>query len=105
MGYKFLHVGIPTTKVRPNEVYVEKMKLYKVDPQHSDYNVEYLRFQDGTPFPEIMHVNPHVAYEVDSIAEASKDTQVIVQPIDLGDVVICFVVKDNVIFELLERKK
>ena len=104
MGYKFMHVGIPTTKIQPNEVYVEKMKLYKVDPEHSKYNIEYLRFQDGTPFPEIMHVNPHIAYEVDSIEEASKGTQVIVETIDLGDALICFVVKDNVIFELYQKK-
>ena len=104
MGYKFMHVGIPTTKVRPNEVYVEKMKLYKQAPEHSEYNIEYLRFQDGTPFPECMHVNPHVAYEVESIEEAKKGTQVIVEPIDIGDAIICFVIKDNVIFELYQKK-
>ena len=105
MNCKFLHIGVPTTKIRPNEVYVEKMKIYKVDAEHSPYNMEYIRFQDGTPFPEVMQMNPHIAYEVDSIEEASKDTQVIVQPIDLGEIVICFVIKDNVILELLERKK
>ncbi len=104
MGYKFLHVGVPTTQVQPNETYVEKMKLYKSEPEHSEFNIEYLRFQDGTPFPEIMHMNPHIAYEVDSIEEAAKGAQVIVEPIDLDDIIICFIVKDNVIYELLQRK-
>ena len=105
MAYKFLHIGVPTTQIRPNEVYVDKMKIFKAEPEHSEFNIEYIRFQDGTPFPEIMHVNPHIAYEVDSIEEAAKGTKVIVDPIDLGEIVICFVVKDNVIFELMERKK
>ena len=105
MGYKFLHIGVPTTKVRPNEIYVDKMKLYKVEPEHSEFHMEYIRFQDGCPFPDIMHYTPHVAFEVDCIEEASKGAQVIVEPIDLGEIVICFVIKDNVILELLQRKK
>ena len=104
MGYKFLHVGMPTTKIRPNEVYVEDMKLYMVDPIHTDLNIEYLRFQDGTIFPEIMHTNPHIAYEVDSIEKATKDAEIIVEPIDLGDKIICFAIKDNIIFEFTEMK-
>jgi len=104
MGYKFLHVGVPTTQVRPNEVYVEAMKLYKTEPSDSNFNIEYLRFQDGTPFPEIMHVNPHVAYEVDNIEEAAKGSKVIVEPIDLGHAIICFIIKDNVIYELYQPK-
>jgi len=103
MGYKFLHVGVPTTKVQPNEIYVEKMKLYKTEVV-SDFNIEYLRFQDGTPFPEVMHFNPHIAYEVDSIEEAAKGAKVIVEPIDLGHARICFIVKDNVIYELYQPK-
>jgi len=105
MSYKFLHIGVPTTKVKPNEIYVEKMKLYKAEPEHSPFFMEYIRFQDGCPFPEIMHMNPHISFEVDSIAEASKDAQVIVEPIDLGQIIISFIIKDNVILELTERKK
>jgi hypothetical protein len=105
MSHKFLHIGVPTTKIRPNEIYVEPMKIYKVEPEHSDFAMEYIRFQDGTPFPEVMQFNPHIAFEVDSIEEAAKGAQVIVEPIDLGDAIICFVVKDNVVLELMEKKK
>ena len=104
MGYKVLHIGVPTVTIRPNEEYVEAMKLYKVDPKHSEFNLEYIRFQDGTPFPEVMHTNPHIAIEVDCIEEASKGTQVIVKPIELTDCIICFIVKDGVIFELTQMK-
>ncbi|MGI6726914.1 MAG: VOC family protein [Christensenellales bacterium] len=105
MEPKFLHVGIPSVKVRPNEEYVDKMRIYKVEPKYNEFPIEYIRFMDGTPFPEIMHHSPHIAFEVDSIAEASKDARVIVEPMDLGHATICFVVKDNVIFELMEMKK
>ena len=104
MGHKFMHVGVPTTKVQPKETYVEKMKLYKTEAEDSEFNIEYLRFQDGTPFPEIMHVNPHVAYEVENVEEAAKGSKVIVEPIDIGNAIICFIVKDNVIYELYQPK-
>ena len=104
MGYKFMHVGVPTTQVKPNEIYVDKMKLYKTEASDSNFNIEYLRFQDGTPFPEIMHVNPHVAYEVSSIEEAAKGSKVIFEPTDIGNAIICFIVKDNVIYELYQPK-
>jgi hypothetical protein len=104
MGYEFMHVGVPTTKIRPHERYVEEMKIYIVDPEHSDFNIEYVRFMDGTSFPEVMHFNPHVAYKVDSIAKASEGAQVIVDPIDIGELFISFIIKDNVIYELMEFK-
>jgi glyoxylase I family protein len=104
MGFKFLHIGVPTTQVQPNEIYYEGMKLYVTDPADSEFNIEYLRFQDGTPFPEIMQMNPHISYEVDSIEEAAKGAKVIVDPIDLGDKILCFIIKNNVIYELCQLK-
>ena len=103
MGFKFMHVGVPTTKVQPNEIYVEKMKLYKTEIV-GDFNIEYLRFQDGTPFPEVMHFNPHIAYEVSNIDEAAKGAKVIFEKTDIGNAFICFIVKDNVIYELYQPK-
>ena len=103
MGHKFMHVGVPTVTVQPDETYVEPMKIYKTEAV-GPFNIEYIRFQDGTPFPEIMHVNPHVAYEVDCIEEASKGAEVIVAPIDIGVALISFIIKDNVIFELYQKK-
>ena len=29
--------------------------------------IEYLKFEEGTPFPEVLHRCPHVAYKVDSL--------------------------------------
>ena len=103
MGFKFMHVGVPTVTVQPNETYVEPMKIYKTEVVEP-FNIEYIRFQDGTPFPEIMHMNPHVAYEVDCIKEASEGAEVIVEPIDIGAAIISFIVKDNVIFELYQKR-
>ena len=35
--------------------------------------IEYLKFEEGTPFPEILHHNPHVAYKVDDLEHYIED--------------------------------
>ena len=32
-----------------------------------DYKIEYLKFEEGTCFPEILSKQPHVAYKVDDL--------------------------------------
>ncbi len=106
MSAQYMHVGIPVTNLRPGMTYNEDMKLWMSNPDDYDYKIEYLKFEEGTPFPEIMHKNPHVAYKVDDagpyIAEAQ---QLIFGPVEIGPGVrIAFIIKDDTIFELYEEK-
>jgi hypothetical protein len=101
-----MHVGIPVTTRKPGMAYVEDLKLWMSDPEEYDFKIEYLKFEEGTPFPEIMHHNPHIAYEVDAaqpyIDEAER---VLIGPMPLDDkTTITFIVKDDTIFELYEIK-
>jgi len=105
MSAQFLHVGIPITQRKPNMTYVDGMKIHMSNPSDYDFSIEYLKFEEGTLFPEIMHHQPHVAYKVDSLehylAEADR---VLVQPLEIGGGSrIAFIVKDEVIFELLQE--
>lgn len=106
MTATFLHVGIPVTNKKPDMVYVDAMKIWMSNPEDYDYKIEYLKFEEGTPFPEVMHKNPHVAYQVDNadpyLAEAD---QVIFGPVTMDDGGrMAFIIKDDTIFELLEKK-
>lgn len=106
MAAKYLHIGIPVTNKKPNMTYVDAIKLWMSNPDDHDYKIEYLKFEEGTPFPEIMHKNPHVAYEVDDaepyLAEAD---QVIFGPVTNDDGSrMAFIIKDDAIIELMERK-
>lgn len=105
MSAEFMHVGIPITNLKPNMTYADGMKLHMSNPTDYDYKIEYLKFEAGGPFPEIMHKQPHLAYKVDSIEFYMNDAdRVIVEPIDLGNGTrIAFVVKDDVIFELYQE--
>lgn len=104
MSAEYLHIGIPITNRKPGMVYHEGMKLWMSDPNDYDYKIEYLKFEEGGPFPEIMHKNPHIAYKVDNMEAYLDDAdEVIFGPVDNPDGSrIAFIIKDNAIIELLK---
>ncbi len=106
MSAKYLHIGIPVTNKKPGMTYVEPMKLWMSNPDDYDYKIEYLKFEEGGPFPEIMHRQSHIAYEVDDAAPYLADAdEVIFGPVDLPDNMrMAFIIKDGTILELLENK-
>ena len=71
-----------------------------------DYKIEYLKFDEGTRFPEILSKQPHVAYKVDDMTPYIAAAQrVIFGPEALGDNVrLAFVIVDDAIIELYEEK-
>lgn len=106
MAAEYMHIGIPVTTKKPNMTYNEDMKLWMSNPDDYDYKIEYLKFEEGTPFPEIIHRNTHVAYKVDDadfyIADADE---VLIGPLVLDESTrIAFVLKDGAIIELYEQK-
>lgn len=107
MSAKYLHVGIPITNKKPGMTYSDELKIWMSNPDDHDFKIEYLRFEEGTPFPEIMHKNPHVAYEVEDLDKyLAEADQVIVPPMAISaEMTIAFIIKDDVIMELIAFKK
>lgn len=106
MSAQYMHIGIPVTNKKPGMTYNPDMKLWMSNPDDYDYKIEYLKFEEGTPFPEIMHKNPHVAYKVDALAPYIEDAdELIFGPADAGPGArLAFVIKDDTIIELYEEK-
>ncbi len=106
MAAQYMHVGIPVTNKKEGMTYNEGMKIWMSNPDDYDFKIEYLKFEEGTPFPEIMHKNPHIAYKVDDAEPYLKDAdQIIFGPLAISDTVrIAFIIKDDTIFELYEEK-
>lgn len=106
MSATYMHIGIPVTNKKPGMTYNEAMKFWVSNVDDYDYKIEYLKFEEGTPFPEIMHKNPHVAYKVDDMTpylEAADRT--IFGPLEIGPGVrIAFIIQDDAIIELYEEK-
>ncbi len=104
MTAEYMHIGIPVTNKKEGMTYNEGMKLWMSNPDDYVYKIEYLKFEEGTPFPEIMHKNPHIAFKVDNLEEhIEKADKVIFGPADAGPTArLAFVIIDDTIIELYE---
>lgn len=69
-GWRFHHVGIPTTKIMPDEEYLGDMRMYVSGFESSPYGIEWMRFEQDSPISELIRTMPHVAFEVDDLEVA-----------------------------------
>ena len=107
MAAEYMHVGIPVLNKKPNMVYNEWGGFWvNENVDEYDYKIEYLKFEEGTRFPEILSKQPHVAYKVDDLERSLADAdRVIFGPEVLSETDrLAFVVKDDAIIELYESK-
>ena len=105
MAAEYMHIGIPITNRKPGMVYNEGAKFWASQVNDYDYKIEYLKFEEGTRFPEILSKQPHVAYKVDNMDPYLKEAQqVIFGPETLSDTVrLAFITLDDAIIELYEE--
>lgn len=103
---EFMHVGVPTDISREGEFYAEGIKTYIVAPETNEFHIEYLRFEKDTPLPEELQTLVHVAYKVDDLDKQLQENKVIVEPWMADERTrIAFVMKDGILFELMEEVK
>ena len=92
---KYHHLGIPTTVKKPGERYLPEHKVYVSGYEESDYKIEWMRYEHGCTVPEIVWTIPHVAFEVENLAEAIKGKKVIIAPNSPSDRVQVAFIEEN----------
>ena len=60
-GYKFSHWGVPTQEEKDGMTYLADIKTAITDFAASPFAIEWLRFDDDSPMPELIQKMPHVA--------------------------------------------
>jgi hypothetical protein len=106
MKKEFHHVGIPTARKQPDEIYLESVQLHITDAGRHPHHVEWVRAEEGCPFPEVMKTTAHVAYTVDNLDEALKGQQVIWPPFEpMAGVRVAFILDQGAPVEFLEFAK
>jgi len=100
---KFDHVGIPTTVVQENENYMEGAKLFITDYADSPNNIEWLRFESDSEFPELIQTTAHIAYQVEDLQAEMEGKTVLIEPFSPKEgLTIAFVVEEGAPIELMQ---
>jgi hypothetical protein len=81
---EFDHVGLRTFKKQDEEDWVEATRVWVTNPKKHPFNVELLRYEDDSPASKTLKENPHIAYRVDNLEEASKGMKVLLAPFEVG---------------------
>ena len=56
------------------------MKVTVSDHQNNPFGIQWQRHWDDAPYQDLVKTVPHVAFEVDDLAEAIRDQKVIIAP-------------------------
>jgi hypothetical protein len=100
---KLDHIGIPTQVVRENENYMEGAKLFVTDYADSANKIEWLRFEEGSEFPELIQSTAHIAYQVDDLTAELKGKKILLEPFSPNDnLTIAFIEEEGAPIELMQ---
>lgn len=80
LGWRYHHFGIPTRTPRPDEIHIPRLKIHVAGFETSPCGVQWMRFDEDAPYPEIVLTLPHVAFEVDDLDEALIGREILVAP-------------------------
>jgi hypothetical protein len=66
-GWKYHHLGVPTSVEFPNEKYLPQFKFYVSGFDTSPFGIEWMRFEADSPIHKLIQTVPHIAFEVENL--------------------------------------
>jgi hypothetical protein len=102
---EYHHLGIPTDTPRDEEVYLEEYGMYVSGFQTSPYGIEWIRFDPGSPLPDLVKRVPHVAFTVPDLEAAISGKEVLIEPNSPSEGMrVAFIVDDGAPVEFIEYR-
>jgi hypothetical protein len=105
-GWRFHHLGIPTSVPRPAETHLPHLKIHVSGFQTSPFGVEWMRFDPDCHVSDLVRSVPHIAFEVDDLEAAIKGRTLlggITSP--SPGVRVAMIVDDGAPIEIIEFRK
>jgi hypothetical protein len=100
---RFHHAGIPTVEVRENENFLPEFGMHVTSHEDSPFRIEWMRFEEGSPLPEVVKTVPHIAFQVEDLYAALEGHRVLIPPNSPSEgVLVAFIVHDGAPVEFLE---
>jgi hypothetical protein len=76
---KFNHVGIPTNASFEGEIPLPDLQMTVSDHQDNPFGIQWQRYWEGAPYPELVKSVPHVAFDVDDLQEALLGQEILIE--------------------------
>jgi hypothetical protein len=92
---KFNHIGIPTTEAFAGEIDVPHLKITCSDHKDNPYGIQWMRYWDGAPYPDLVKTVAHVAFEVDDLAAEIAGKKVLIEPNSPSEGVLVAIIEVN----------
>lgn len=80
LGVRFNHIGIPTTERFDGEIDIPHLKITVNDHRDNPFGIQWQRYWDDAPYPELVKTVPHLAFEVDDLVAAMAGHPVLIEP-------------------------
>lgn len=103
---KFSHLGIPTNERFEGEINLPHLKMTVSDHENNPYGIQWMRFWEGAPYPELVKTVPHVAFEVENLTKELEGKWVIIEPNSPSEgLTVAFIEVNGAPVELMEYRK
>jgi hypothetical protein len=106
LGWRYHHLGIPTSTPHSGEVYLPHLKIHVSGFETSPFGIEWMRFEPDCRVSELVRTVPHIAFAVDDLEAALAGRRVIGEISSPSEGVrVAMIVDDGAPVELLEFTK
>ena len=103
---KFNHIGIPTIQRFEGEIDIPHLKMTVSDHDNNPYGIQWQRYWEGAPYPDLVKTVPHIAFVVDDIEKEIVGKKVIIEPNSPSKgLIVAFIEVNGAPVELMEYKE
>lgn len=103
---RFSHIGIPVTGSFEGEIDLPHLKMTVSDHENNPYGIQWQRYWDNAPYPDLVKTISHVAFEVDDLDAELKGKKIIIEPNSPSEGLrVAFIEVNGAPVELMEYAK
>jgi len=100
---KYNHIGIPVTGSFEGEIDLPHLKITVSDHANNPYGIQWQRYWDDAPYPELVKTVPHVAFEVDDLEAELIGKKILIEPNSPSPgVIVAFIEVNGAPVELMQ---
>lgn len=77
---RYHHIGLVATHPMEGEYFIENWKISLTPYDQSEFHLQWCRYHEGCPLPELIKTIPHVAFIVDDLEKALEGKKLIYGP-------------------------